>query len=352
MAVKAQNQVTILDITDAYSVILSNENQTFMETSSGSGTAAETTTVIVYSYRGSTNVYSYIPSTSIGSAHANADGVYITVDSPNTNPAQELEITVHIPSGLDNSGEFILPIELYESNVTSGTPLAEFEKKFSYSVAKYGDSGQPGTPPIIYELVYNGTIFNFDNETGQFLAPQSITITASSQQGTNASQQYTGGTITVTPKTATGTSGPPQTHSTSVTITPSATAGEPDYLYYIVTLTVNNNVVDTQTIGMNRQGANGEDGQDAYAIDITSTGGFIFKNTAITTTLTAHVYKGGVEITSLSNLHDLGVTVNWYEGTGSTPVTTDSLTKTYGVGTVANLLHVTAKLEEYTPPTP
>ena len=76
MGVKAQNQVTIIDITDAYSVILSNENQTFRETSLNGGTAAQTVNTTVYSYRGSTNVYSYIDSSHLGSSHANSDGVY------------------------------------------------------------------------------------------------------------------------------------------------------------------------------------------------------------------------------------------------------------------------------------
>jgi hypothetical protein len=342
MAIKAQNQVTILDITDAYSVILSNENQTFMEQASGQGAAATTTTIIAYSYRGSTNVYSFIPASAVGSTHANSDGVYITV---NTNPAQELEITVHIPEGLDVDGQFEIPIELYETTTTTGDPLAIFEKIFTYSVAKYGNPGQPGTPPIIYELEYTGTLFNFDNETGTFLAPTSIQVTASSQQGTNPKQSYTGGTITVTPYSATGQAGQATTHSTAITITPSVTNKQPDYLYYIATLSVNNKIVDRQTIGMNRQGANGEDGQDAYLVDITSTNGFIFKNAAISTTLTAHVYKGGVEITTLSDLHSLGLTINWYEG--NTKVASDSLTKQYNNATVTGTLNVIAKLEDY-----
>ena len=323
MAIKAQNQVTILDITDAYSVVLSNENQTFMEQASGEGAAATTTNITVYSYRGSTNVYSFIPSTAIGSSHANTDGVYITVS---TNPAQELSITVHIPEGLDTEGQF------------------------SYSVAKYGDAGQPGVPPIIYELEYTGTIFNFDNETGQFLAPSSIQITASSQQGTSPKQAYTGGTITVTPYTATGSAGQAQSHSTSVTITPSVTAGEPDYLYYIATLSVNNALVDRQTIGMNRQGA---DGESAYAIDITSLNGFIFKNTAISTTLTAHVYCGGLEFNNNNyndttghygfGTQDAPLYVNWYK---------DNIGVATGINYVVNSQNVqslatfTARLED------
>ena len=338
MGIKAQNQVTIIDITDAYSVILSNENQTFREVGLNEGTAAQTVSTTVYSYRGSTNVWSYIDSSHLGSAHANSDNVYITIDSPNTNPAQDLILTIHIPAGLTNNGSIDIPIELYESNSTSGSPLTTFVKTFSYSVARYGNTGTAAT---IYELEYTGNLFNFDNESGTFLSPTSIVITASSQEGTSAKQAYTSGTITVTPYDSTGTSGTAQTHSTTVTITPTATQGEPDYLYYIATLTVNNQIVDRQTIGITRQGANG---QDAYNIDITSTNGFTFKNTAISTTLTAHVYSGGVEL-SAQDLTSMGLQVNWYEGTSSTAVSS-GMTKTYSAGSVQDILHVTAKLED------
>lgn len=350
MAVKAQNQVTILDITDAYSVILSNENQTFRENAYNSGTTAQTTTTTIYSYRGSTNIYGYIPSSALGSSHANADGVYITIESPSTNPSQDLEVTIHIPSGLVNSGIFTIPVELYETSTTTGDPLATFNQDFSYSVARYGNTGGPGTSPTIYELDYTGTLFSFDNESEAYTAPKvgnvvKIVVTAHSQTGNEAVQPYTEGTITVTPYTAAGTAGTASTNSTSVDIIPSVTSGSPAYLYYIATLKVGNTIVDRQTIGTTRQGANGE---DAYAIDITSTNGFVFKNTSIGTTLTAHVYSGGTEITSLNDLHSLGLTINWYEGTSGTAVTTDSLTKTYTSYTVTDLLHVTAKLEDWT----
>ena len=340
MGVKAQNQVTIIDITDAYSVILSNENQTFREVSLNGGTAAQTVDTTVYSYRGSTNVYSYFvpdPNVSQGKHYLNADGVWLSIESPNTNPAQDLIVTIHIPSGLTSNGTINIPIELYETSTTGGEPLTEFTKTFSYSVARYGSTGAAAT---IYELEYTGNLFNFDNETGSFLSPTSITVTASSQEGTNAKQAYTGGTITVTPYTATGTAGSSSSHSTTVTITPTATLGEPDYLYYIATLTVGGNIVDRQTIGMNRQGANGE---NAYAIDITSSNGLVFKNADIATTLTAHVYSGGTELTPYTAVTALGMYINWYNG--NTGVGTGA-TYTISAGDVQSLVTITAKLED------
>ena len=349
MGIKAQNQVTLIDITDAYSVILSNENQTFRETSYNSGVvpvspATETTvTTTVYSYRGSTNVYAYLPSSAIGSTHANTDGVYLTVESPATNPAQDLEITIHIPSGLTATGSIEIPIELYETNVTTGEPLTTFTKEFSYSVARYGQTGAQGSSPTIYDLQYTGTLFNFDNEAGQYTAPATITVTATSQTGTDAAAAYTGGTITVTPYTATGTAGAVSTSSTSVTITPTVENGAPKYIYYLATLTVGGNIVDKQTIGTTRQGA---DGEDSYSIDITSSNGFVFKNSNTAVTLTAHVYKGGVELNT-SDLTALSLGVFWYEG-ATKKNNAPSLTLQVAAGAVVNLMHLTAKLEDYT----
>lgn len=347
MGIKAQNQVTLIDITDAYSVILSNENQTFRETAYNAGTSATTTTTTVYSYRGSTNVYAYLPDSAIGSTHDNTDGVYLTVDSPATNPAQDLVITVHIPAGLTTSGSIEIPIELYETSTTTGNPLTTFTKEFSYSVARYGNTGGTGTSPTIYDLQYTGTLFNFDNESGQYGAPANITVTATSQTGNEASTAYTGGTITVTPYTATGTAGTPSTSSSSVVITPTVTNGAPTYLYYVATLTVGGVEQDRQTIGTTRQGA---DGEDAYNIDITSSGGFVFKNSNAAVTLTAHVYKGGVELTttgSSNDLRTLGLGIFWYEG-NTKKNNSPSATLQIGAGAVTDLMHLTAKLEDYT----
>ena len=45
------------------------------------------------------------------------------------------------------------------------------------------------------------------------------------------------------------------------------------------------------------KGETGAKGDDAIYMNITSSNGNVFKNTAIATTLTAHVYKGATELT-------------------------------------------------------
>jgi len=89
-------------------------------------------------------------------------------------------------------------------------------------------------------------------------------------------------------------------------------------------------------------GAKGDKGDDAITIDITSSNGTIFKNAAIATVLTAHVYKGGAEVTG-SALTALG-TIKWYKDGGTTPVATGA-TLTITAGDVTNKATYIAQLE-------
>ena len=95
--------------------------------------------------------------------------------------------------------------------------------------------------------------------------------------------------------------------------------------------------------GQNGQnGQNGQDGADALTLVITSSNGDIFKNTAIATTLTAHVYKGGAEVTG-SALTALG-TIKWYKDGGTTAVATGQ-TLTITAGQVQTKATYIAQLE-------
>lgn len=347
MAIKAQNQVTILDITDAYSVVLSNESQTFMETAEDSGTAAQNATTTVYSFRGSTNVYA-----AVINDITDANGVKV---NKNRTKAQDLVLTINIPSGLKASGSIDIPIVLYENNspataaATDTDSLVTITKTFSYSVARFGQTGSGGVSPTIYSLECDNTLFNFSNTNKAFTVPSTITVTASSKTGNSTPTTYSEGTITVTGHKSTGNPITIGSNNSSVTITPHVTDGEPTYLYYKATLTVGSTVVDTQTIGITRDGANG---QNAYNIDITSTQGFIFKNSAIATALTAHVYSGGTELQS-SDLASLSIGVKWYlNGTvipaSSTSLSNNGLTYTIEAGDITDRADIIAKLEDIT----
>ena len=90
------------------------------------------------------------------------------------------------------------------------------------------------------------------------------------------------------------------------------------------------------------KGDTGAAGADAITMAITSSSGTIFKNTDIATTLTAHVYKAGMEVMG-SNLAALG-TIKWYKDGSSTPSATGS-TFTISAGDITNKASYEARLE-------
>ncbi len=90
------------------------------------------------------------------------------------------------------------------------------------------------------------------------------------------------------------------------------------------------------------KGDDGVDGQDAILLMIDSSAGNLFKNSNIATTLTAHIYKGGAEVTG-SALSALG-TIKWYKDGGATAVGTGQ-TLTISAGDVSDRANYTAQLE-------
>lgn len=90
------------------------------------------------------------------------------------------------------------------------------------------------------------------------------------------------------------------------------------------------------------KGDKGDAGDDAITMVITSSNGNIFKNTSIATTLTAHVYQAGVEVTG-DALTALG-TIKWYKDGGSTAVKTGT-TLTISAGDVTDRATYIAQLE-------
>ena len=89
-------------------------------------------------------------------------------------------------------------------------------------------------------------------------------------------------------------------------------------------------------------GATGAAGADAITLSITSSNGTIFKNSAIVTVLTAHVYKAGAELTA-AQIATLG-TIKWYKDGAATAVGTGT-TLTIDAGDVSHRASYVAQLE-------
>ena len=93
------------------------------------------------------------------------------------------------------------------------------------------------------------------------------------------------------------------------------------------------------------KGDTGAAGEDAITLRITSSNGTVFKNNTGSTTLTAHVYKGGVEqtITAAGVCGTLGA-VKWYKGESTTAVAT-AKSITVSATDITNAVVYTCQLE-------
>lgn len=349
MAIKAVNQIDVIDLTDGYSVVLTNDNYTFLGTTT-SVDGTQTTTTQVMALCGSEQV----PCT-VGNITCPA-GISAVSDGKTPMPT----ITITATSALTKSGTITIPI-VVNGDIT-------INKTFSYSIAFKGQTGQNGTSvtvrstSVTYQVGASGTTKptgEWKTEVpsvpnGQFLWTKTVVNYSDgksteaysvSYKGTNGTNGSNGTSVTVSSTSVTyqaGTSGTtPPTGTWSPTV-PNVANGQ-----YLWTKTVVNysDGKSTESYSVSYKGTNGingTNGKDAITMAITSSGGTIFKNTAIATTLTAHVYKGGVEVTG-SALSSLG-TIKWYKDGGTTAVATGT-TYTIGAGDISNKATFSAQLE-------
>ena len=125
MAIKAVNQIDVIDLTDGYSVVLTNDNYTFLGTTSAvNGT--QTTTTQVMALCGSEQV----PCT-VGTITC-PTGISAVSDGKTPMPT----ITITATSALTKSGSITIPI-VVNNDIT-------INKVFSYSIAFKGNTGATG----------------------------------------------------------------------------------------------------------------------------------------------------------------------------------------------------------------
>ena len=274
MAVKGSSQITLIDLTDGYSVVFTNDNHTFLgDTSAVTGT--QTTTCMVQALCGADQV-----PCSIGTITPPA-GLSIVSDGKTPIPT----LTITATAALKTSGSVIIPVKIGEVTIS---------KAFSYSIAFKGTNGSNGS---------------------------SVTVSSTSV----TYQVSSNGTTTPT--------------GTWVNTPPSIPAGQ--YLW-TKTVVAYSDGKSTTSYSISRNGTNGANGSDAINLIILSSGGTIFKNTDVATTLTAAVFKGGIEVTGAA-LTSLG-TIKWYKDDATTSMATGT-TLTIQAGDVLSKANYTAKLE-------
>lgn len=345
MAIKASNQITLIDLTDGYSVVLTNENHTFLgTTNSVSGT--QTTTCMIQALCGSEQV-----SCSVGTI-STPTGLSIVSDGKTPVPT----LTITATSALTSSGSIIIPVQIGDITIS---------KTFSYSIAFKGATGSSGTSVTVSstEVTYQASSSGTTTPTGTWVSTipsvsagqylwtktvvtysdgKSTTSYSVSRNGTNGSN---GTSVTVKSTTVTyqvGSSGTTQPTGTWSSTIPSVSAGQYLWTKTVVTYSDGKSTTSYSISRNGTNGTNGTNGADALSMVILSSNGNIFKNTNIATTLSAHVYKGGVEVTGTS-LTALG-TIKWYKDGVTTAVATGS-NLTINPGDVNNYVNYTAQLE-------
>lgn len=349
MAIKAVNQIDVIDLTDGYSVVLTNDNYTFLGTTN-SVNGTQTTTTQVMALCGSEQV-----SCTVGNITC-PTGISAVSDGKTLQPT----ITITATSALTKSGTITIPI-VVDGDIT-------INKTFSYSIAFKGQTGQNGTSvtvsstSVTYQIGTSGTtkptgewsttVPNVPN--GQFLWTKTVVKYSDgksteaysvSYKGTNGTNGSNGTSVTVSSTSVTyqtsasGTTPPTGTWSPTV---PNVANGQYLWTKTVVKYSDGKSTESYSVSYKGTNGINGTNGKDAITMAITSSGGTIFKNTAIATTLTAHVYKGGVEVTG-SALSALG-TIKWYKDGGTTAVATGA-TYTIGAGDITNKATFSAQLE-------
>ena len=349
MGIKAVSQVDVIDLTDGYSVVLTNDNYTFLGTTN-SVNGTQTTTTQVMALCGSEQV-----SCTVGNITC-PTGISAVSDGKSLQPT----ITITATSALTKSGTITIPIVI-DGDIT-------INKTFSYSIAFKGATGQNGTSvtvsstSVTYQIGASGTtkptgtwspnVPNVPN--GQFLWTKTVVKYSDgksteaysvSYKGTNGTNGSNGTSVTVSSTSVTyqtstsGTTPPTGTWNPTV---PNVLNGQYLWTKTVVKYSDGKSTESYSVSYKGTNGTNGKDGLDAITMAITSSGGTIFKNTAIATTLTAHVYKGGIEVSG-SALTSLG-TIKWYKDGGTTAVATGS-TYTISAGDVSNKATFSAQLE-------
>ncbi len=344
MVVKSSDQVTIVDITDSYSVTLGMDSYTVPGNSSGHPSSQQTVSIPVYAYQGSTAI-----SPTFGTI-TTSDAANLTATTSGSGMSKTVNVT--IKTGLSNSGTVTIPV------IVDSTQGITITKTFTVSVASTGQQGTAGrgiqNTTVQYAQSTSGTAAPSTGwqdtiptvTQGNFLWTKTYTTYTSGDPTTSYSVSKVGqdgkpgaagrgiqSTVIEYQKSSSGTEPPTGTWSASPVET---VAGE--YLWTRTT-TVYTSGSDTVSYTV---AAHGADGKDSIAISITSDNGTIFKNSTGSTTLTAHVYKGGSELSS-SQISAIG-TLKWYKDSGSTAVGTGA-TLTVNASSVASKSVYTVKLE-------
>ena len=353
--IKAADQVTIIDISDQYSVSLTNDSFTFAGDKEGKITTSQSTTTVIQALRGTGEPDSVSVDTN---AIVKPNGVTVSYATSTKT------LTITVGTSVTAGGTVTIPV-LLDNEVT-------ITKVFSFAIAKTGATGGTGpagrgisSTDIAYQVGTSGTTV----PTGTWSNSPVATTAQGQYLWTRTTIHYTSGSDTVSYSVAahgtTGQQGNPGTAGRGISstvveyqlgtsgtsaptgtwsVSPVATTAQGQYLWTRTTInyTSGNPSVSYSVAAHGTKGETGAAGADAITMSITTDNGVIFKNNTGNTTMTAHVYVAGTEVTGTA-LSALG-TIKWYKDGGSTAVGTGA-TLTVAASAVTNKAVYQAQLE-------
>ena len=368
--IKSSDQISIVDLTDGYSVILTNDSFTFLGDTAKAISGGSTTTQVMAMCgavpKACTVTAADIEIKSGASTIANGSGITVTADNTttmNSVTAPTVTISIDGTANITSAGTITLPVV-----IGSGNDAITIVKTFSYGIAFAGNNGTNGTSAVWY----TGTKITGTSTTATAFSGSGITSAKVGDMYLNTS---TGNTYRCTVagaasaakwvyagsiKGATGDNvqwysgtGITGTSTTAAAFSGSGVSAAKVGDMYLNTETSNTYRCTTAGAASaakwvyvnNIKGAQGEQGDTGIVISITSSNGIIFKNSTGSTTLTAHVYQNGAEITG-DALSALG-SLKWYKGTGTSAVATGAAC-TVSASSVTNVETYTVKLETTT----
>ena len=361
MAIKSADQISIVDLTDGYSVVLTSDGYTFPGTTAAAKAGSCTTQIVAM--RGSEQIPASVTLADI----SKPTGITVTKDNDATSPT----LTITASTSFTAAGVVKIPVTLEDGSIT-------INKSFAVSIAftgaqgAKGDTGSTGNGVSSMAVTYQASASNTTAPTGTWQnSPPSVSagqylwtkmvltytngstsdpIYSVAKQGSTGAtgaaggKWYSGTGITGTSTTATAFSSSgvsaavvgdmylnTSTYNTyRCTVAGAASAAKWAYV---------NNIKGAQ----GAKGDTGAAGADAITMSITSSAGTIFKNTSVVTVLTAHVYKAGVELNA-TQIASLG-TIKWYKDGSTTALSTTGATLSISAGDVSNKATYIAQLE-------
>ena len=352
MAIKSSDQISIVDLTDGFSVILTNDSFTFPGSTSAAKAGSTTTTVVAMCGA------NQIPAAVDNSKIIAPSGVTTSVDTD----ATQLTITISVTTAVKTGGTVDIPVSLDNGNII-------IHKYFTFQIAFTGASGSSSqwysgnkiTGTSTTATIFSGSGITSAKVGDMYLNTDTMNTYRCTVAGAASAAKWVYvGNI----KGATGDVGPGAVWYTGTKITGTSTtatifsgSGITDakvgdmYLntstYNTYRCTVGGAAAAAKWVYVNNiKGAKGDQGAagaDAITMTITSSNGTIFKNTSITTTLTAHVYKAGAELDATA-IAALG-TIKWYNDGSTTALSTTGQTLNIGAGDVESKATYIAQLE-------